>query len=126
MIVFWRRLGAKIELMDPQTHDRILAVVSHMPHILAYTLVNTLMHTRVDSVDMRAYCGGGFKDFTRIAASRPEIWRDICLVNRQAIAKSLVAYMKRLERLKSWIESGKGMLLDKEFLRASEFRRAMR
>lgn len=123
MISFWRRVGAQVEVMDPQLHDRILGVVSHLPHVLVYALVNTLSRTEVDSVDLKAYCAGGFKDFTRIASSRPEIWRDICLVNRRAIGKSLGDYIKNLERLRKLIRNGKGELLEREFAQAYEARR---
>ncbi len=123
MTVFWRRIGARVEIMDPHLHDKILGVVSHLPHVLVYALVNTLSRTRVDSVDLKQYCGGGFKDFTRIASSRPDIWRDICLVNRRAIGKSLGDYIKNLERLKRLMRDGKGSLLEREFARANEVRR---
>ncbi len=119
---FWRRVGARVEVMDPHLHDRVLGVVSHLPHVLAYALVNTLSRTEVDSVDLKDYCGGGFKDFSRIASSRPEIWRDICLVNRQAIGKSLGDYIKSLERLRRWIRNGEGDLLEREFVHANEVR----
>ena len=111
--------------MDPEVHDRILAVVSHLPHVLAYAMVNALGRTAVDSIDPMHYCGGGFKDFTRIAASRPEIWRDICLVNRRAIGKHLTDYIKQLERLRRWIRDGRGDLLQREFARANVIRRQM-
>lgn len=123
MVALWRRVGAKVELMDPELHDRILGIVSHLPHILAYAFVNTLGRTKVDSVDLKDYCGGGFRDFTRIAASRPEIWRDICLFNREVAGKSLGDYIKRLERLRTWIRTGKGDLLEREFSRANAIRK---
>lgn len=122
---FWRRAGARVEIMEPEVHDRILAVVSHLPHVLAYAMVNALGRTAVDSIDPRHYCGGGFKDFTRIAASRPEIWRDICLLNRRAIGKHLTGYIKELERLRRWIRDGRGDLLQREFARANVIRRQM-
>ena len=111
--------------MDPNLHDRILALVSHLPHVLAYALVNTLGRVDVDFVDLKDYCGGGFKDLTRIASSRPEIWRDICLVNRQAVSKSILEYMRCLEQLRKSIHGGEGDLLEKEFNRANELRRAI-
>jgi prephenate dehydrogenase len=104
-------------------HDRILGVVSHLPHVLVFALVNTLSRTKADSVDLKEYCAGGFKDFTRIASSRPELWRDICLLNREAIGKSLSDYIRNLERLRRLIRSGKGELLEREFARANEVRR---
>jgi len=118
----WRKLGAKVELMDPETHDRILGVISHLPHVLVYALVNTLMRTQVRGVDLKSYCAGGFKDFTRIASSRPELWRDICLMNRRAVGQSLGRYIENLERLKCWIEDGKGSLLEREFAQANQTR----
>jgi prephenate dehydrogenase len=120
---FWRRVGAKVEVMDPDLHDRVLAVVSHLPHVLVFTLVNALSRSTVDSVNLKEYCGGGFRDFTRIASSRPEIWRDICLANRRAIGKSLTDYSKQLERLRKWIRNGRADLLEKEFSLANEVRR---
>jgi prephenate dehydrogenase len=118
----WRRVGAHVEIMDPDTHDKILGVISHLPHVLVYALVNALARTRLAGVDLKSYCAGGFKDFTRIAASRPELWRDICLMNRKSIGKSLGDYIKHLEQLKGWIEQGKGALLEREFARANEIR----
>lgn len=123
MVQLWRRVGAQVEIMDPVLHDKVLGVVSHLPHVLAYALVNTLSRTKLDSVDLKDYCAGGFKDFTRIASSRPEIWRDICLLNRQAITKGMGNYIKRLEQLRKWVRDGKGDLLEMEFSRANEIRR---
>ena len=120
--LLWRKVGAKVEMMDPETHDRVLGIISHLPHVLVYALVNTLARTRVHGVDLKSYCAGGFKDFTRIASSRPELWRDICLMNRRAVGQSLGDYIKNLEQLKLWIEEGKGTLLEKEFARANEIR----
>lgn len=121
----WRRIGAKVEVMDPDLHDRILGAVSHLPHLLVYALVNTLSRTKLDSVDLKDYCAGGFRDFTRIASSRPEIWRDICLVNQKAIDKSLGDYIRSLQRLRKFIRSGEGHLLQREFARANEVRNQM-
>lgn len=120
--MLWRKVGAQVEMMDPEIHDRVLAVISHLPHVLVYALVNTLARTRVRRIDLKSYCAGGFKDFTRIASSRPELWRDICLMNRGAVGESLGDYIQSLERLKRWIEEGKGSLLEKEFARANEIR----
>ena len=120
--LLWRKVGAKVELMDPETHDRLLGVISHLPHVLVYALVNALARTRVRGIDLKPYCAGGFKDFTRIASSRPELWRDICLMNRSAVGQSLGEYIKNLQQLQRWIEDGKGALLEREFARASEIR----
>ncbi len=83
------------------THDRVLGVISHLPHVLVYALVNALERTPLNGIDLKKYCAGGFKDFTRIASSRPELWRDICLMNRHALGRSLGDYIKYLERLQS-------------------------
>ena len=120
--LLWRKVGAKVEIMDPATHDRVLGIISHLPHVLVYALVNALARTHVRGVDLKSYCAGGFKDFTRIASSRPELWRDICLMNRGALGQSLGDYIRNLEQLKRWIEEGKGSLLEKEFARANEIR----
>jgi prephenate dehydrogenase len=118
----WRKTGADVEIMDPKIHDRLLGVISHLPHVLVYALVNALERTPLRGVELKKYCAGGFKDFTRIASSRPELWRDICLMNRHALGQSLRDYISYLERLHRWIEDGKGVLLEKEFARAYEIR----
>jgi prephenate dehydrogenase len=120
--MIWRKVGAKVELMDPEVHDRVLGLISHLPHVLVYALVNALDRSRLRGVDLKLYCAGGFKDFTRIASSRPELWRDICLMNRQALGQSLGDYIDSLEQLRRWIAEGKGASLEKEFARAAEIR----
>jgi len=122
VVALWRKAGAEVEIMDPKIHDRLLGVISHLPHVLVYALVNALERTPLRGVELKKYCAGGFKDFTRIASSRPELWRDICLMNRRALGQSLGDYISSLERLRGWIEEGKGALLEKEFARAYEIR----
>jgi prephenate dehydrogenase len=118
----WRKVGAEVEIMHPDMHDRVLGVISHLPHVLVYALVNALERTDVEGVDLKSYCAGGFKDFTRIASSRPELWRDICLMNKKALGRSLGDYIKYLQQLHRWIRDEKGILLEKEFSRAFEVR----
>ena len=118
----WRKVGAEVEIMPPDVHDRVLGIISHLPHVLVYALVNSLERTNVNGVDLKSFCAGGFKDFTRIASSRPELWRDICLMNKKALGHSLGAYIKYLERLNGWIRDEKGALLEKEFSHAFEVR----
>lgn len=125
MAQLWRRVGAKVEIMDAERHDKILGVVSHLPHMAAFGLVNTLDQTKIHGVDIKTYCAGGFKDITRIASSRPELWRDICLLNRRAVSKSLGDYIRNLARLKRWIERGDGRSLERDFARANEVRKEM-
>ncbi|HEY2990112.1 MAG TPA: prephenate dehydrogenase/arogenate dehydrogenase family protein [Candidatus Binatia bacterium] len=119
----WRKVGAKVEEMDPGTHDRVLGFVSHLPHVLVYALVNLMSRAKVDSTKVIEYCGGGFKDFTRIASSRPELWRDICLQNRRAVSKGLSDYIRSLERLKRMIDNEQGAAVEREFALANEARR---
>jgi prephenate dehydrogenase len=119
----WRKVGAQVEVMDAELHDRILGLVSHLPHVLVYALVNLMSRARIDSTDVIEYCGGGFKDFTRIASSRPELWRDICLQNRRAVSQGLADYIRGLERLKRMIDGGEGAALEREFAHANQARR---
>jgi len=118
----WKRVGARVEIMNAEKHDKVLGVVSHLPHVAAYALVNALDQTKVNGVDLKTFCAGGFKDITRIASSRPELWRDICLLNRRAVSKSLGNYIRNLERMKRWIDSGNGASLQHEFAHANEVR----
>lgn len=121
----WREVGAKVEVMDPEVHDKILGLVSHLPHVLVYALVNLMSRAKVDTTDVIEYCGGGFKDFTRIASSRPELWRDICLLNQAAVSRGLADYIKELEGLKKMIDEGKGAPLEHAFALANEARRRL-
>jgi prephenate dehydrogenase len=121
----WRRVGSYVEVIDANQHDRILGVVSHLPHMAAFALVNALDETNLDGVDLKRFCAGGFKDITRIASSRPELWRDICLLNRRALSRSLGTYIRNLERMKRWIDDGNGRALDREFGNANEVRKML-
>ena len=118
----WRKVGAEVEMMPPDMHDHVLGVISHLPHVLVYALVNALERQPRNGLDLKQYCAGGFKDFTRIASSRPELWRDICLMNSRALGRSLGDYIKYLQRLNRWIQEGKGARLEKEFARAYDTR----
>jgi len=118
----WRKVGANVERMHPDVHDHVLGMISHLPHVLVYALVNALERKPKKGVDLKKYCAGGFKDFTRIASSRPELWRDICLMNRRALGRSLGDYIKYLEQLNHWIRDGKGVLLEREFAKAYDIR----
>ena len=122
MVGLWKRVGARVEIMDAEKHDKVLGMVSHLPHVVAYALVNALDQTKVDGVDLKAFCAGGFKDITRIASSRPELWRDICLLNRRAVSKSLGNYIRNLEQMKRWIDSANGLSLERAFAHANEVR----
>ncbi len=115
---FWRRVGARVEIMDAALHDRVLGVVSHLPHVAASALVNALERTKVGSLDLAEYCGSGFRDTTRIAAGRPELWRDICLLNREAVLKGLREYARGIERFAEYVRRNDGPALEREFERA--------
>jgi len=121
----WKQVGAKVEELDADTHDKILGLVSHLPHVLVYGLVNLMNRAHVGSTEVIEYCGGGFKDFTRIASSRPELWRDICLLNRDAVSGGLADYIKELEKLKRLVDEGKGPEIEREFALANEARRRL-
>ena len=121
----WQRVGAKVEVMNAAQHDRVLGLVSHLPHVGAFGLVNVLGRTKLEGVDLKSYCAGGFKDITRIASSRPELWRDICLLNRKAVSQSLGHYIATLQRMKRWIDNGNGRALENEFARANAIRAEM-
>lgn len=117
----WEQCGAKVELMDPELHDRILGGISHLPHLAAYALVDTLMRWDRKS-PMLKYSAGGFKDFTRIAGSSPEMWRDICLENREAIFLALDRYGRALQDLRRLVEMGDAKGLEKLFADCREVR----
>ncbi len=121
----WEAVGSTVSTMDPELHDRVLGAVSHLPHVAAFTLINALSDIRERSVpelDLLAYAGGGLRDTTRIAASSPEMWRDICLWNRTNLVAMIEAYEARLKHLKGLIASGDGVGIEKELERAKVIR----
>ncbi len=101
----WEIAGARVMRMTPEAHDHVFAAVSHLPHVVAYALVNTLLELEKESDGLISYSAGGFRDFTRIAASHPEMWRDICLMNRDNVLDMLERYERSIARLKSLIQS---------------------
>ncbi len=117
----WRAVGASVSLMSVEEHDSILAMTSHLPHMLAYTLVDTLAH-RTHNNSIFRYAAGGFKDFTRIAGSDPTMWHDIALANRQSLLDGLQAFELHLLDLRRAIESGDSDYLKKLFTRAKQAR----
>lgn len=120
---FWTACGARVARLDPARHDRILAAVSHLPHLLASALVAELA-SRKDSAEYLGNAGSGFRDFTRIAGSSPEMWRDIALANRDALLTEIAAYRTALDALALSIEHGDSAALDTMLTRASEARRS--
>jgi prephenate dehydrogenase len=100
----WRGCGANVSTMSPEAHDRIFAAVSHLPHVLAFALVEEIAR-RPNANLLFGFAAGGFRDFSRIAGSSPEMWRDICLANRSAMLQELDAYASRLAHIRSLIEA---------------------
>ena len=102
---FWRDLGSKVEVMDPYTHDFVFASVSHLPHAVAFALVDALIELSEEvGIDLFLYSGAGFKDFTRIAASSPVVWKDIFLENKENVLYTIDRFIKSMEKLKEFIE----------------------
>jgi prephenate dehydrogenase len=119
----WRSTGARLERLMPDDHDRLFAAVSHLPHVLAFALVEMIARDP-DATTKFTHAGAGFRDFTRIAASSPEMWRDVCLANREPLAAELRAYRDRLAAIQAAIETGDGEALLDVFRKASTARRA--
>ena len=117
----WQALGADVEHMPLADHDEVLAATSHLPHLLAFSLVDTLAG-RSENLDIFRYAAGGFRDFTRIAASDPVMWRDIFLANQDAVLRSLDAFTHDLDRLRDAIASGDANTLLGVFTRAKAAR----
>ncbi|MEL6416121.1 MAG: prephenate/arogenate dehydrogenase family protein [Pseudomonadota bacterium] len=123
---FWRRLGANVEMMDPTRHDRVLAITSHLPHLIAYNIVSTAHDMEsVEEGEVVKYSAGGFRDFTRIAASDPTMWRDVFLTNKDAVLETLGRFSEDLAALQRAIRWGDGDTLMQEFTRARGIRAAI-
>lgn len=118
----WKAVGAEVVLMDPMLHDKVLGAVSHLPHAAAYSIVNTAAEIKKNGNNFIAFSGGGFKDFTRIAASSPEMWRDIFLSNRENLVNMISRYQKNLEKLKRYIKDKDSKKLIKELEKAKAIR----
>ena len=113
----WEACGARIFRMTPQQHDAVFAAVSHLPHLLAYALVHEIAG-RADSAQLFGYAAGGFHDFTRIASSHPEMWRDVCVANRDALLAELDRFAARLAALRPLLERGDAKALERIFAEA--------
>ena len=123
---FWKALGSKVDRVDPAHHDRILAITSHLPHLIAYTIVGTAddLGGHLNS-EVLKYAAGGFRDFTRIAASDPTMWRDIFLNNREAVLEVIQRFQEDLFYLQRAIRWGEGDKLFDLFTRTRDIRRAL-
>jgi prephenate dehydrogenase len=113
----WDACGARIIEMTPPRHDEVLAAVSHLPHALAFALVH-MIASRSDATELFSFAGAGFRDFTRIASSSPEMWRDIFLANREAVLAELAAYQDNLTELGQHLRAGDATALEKTFTAA--------
>jgi cyclohexadieny/prephenate dehydrogenase len=123
---FWERLGAQIEIMDARHHDLVLAVTSHLPHLIAYTIVGTASDMEeVTQSEVIKYSAGGFRDFTRIAASDPTMWRDVFLANKDAALEMLQRFTEDLTMLQRAIRWGDGDALFDLFTRTRAIRRSI-
>lgn len=123
---FWRRLGSRVDTMDAAHHDRVLAVTSHLPHLIAYSIVGTASDLEeVTNSEVIKYSAGGFRDFTRIAASDPVMWRDVFLNNREAVLELLGRFTEDLVALQRAIRWGDGEALENLFTRTRAIRRSI-
>jgi cyclohexadieny/prephenate dehydrogenase len=123
---FWAAMGSKVEVMDAGHHDLVLAITSHVPHLVAYNIVGTVadleQHTQSEVIKFSA---SGFRDFTRIAASDPVMWRDVFLTNRDAVLEMLGRFLEDLSRLQRAVRIGDGAALEDWFTRTRAIRRSI-
>ncbi len=118
----WERLGMRVESMPPAEHDRLLALVSHLPHLVAYALVTAIERERVADRDPLSYAGGGLRDTTRIASSHAEMWRDIFLDNRAEVLRAIGQFSAAVEQLRKMIDREEAAPLEAELDRARRAR----
>jgi prephenate dehydrogenase len=121
----WSLTGAMVSVMDADLHDRVFAAVSHLPHVAAFAMMCAVAELNTGSEDYLAYSGAGFRDFTRIAASSPEMWKDICLMNRDNLIPMIDRYLFSLNRFKHEIIAGDEKRLEKHLQLSSDERRGM-
>ncbi len=123
---FWEGLGSEVDIMAPDHHDLVLAITSHVPHLIAFNIVNTAAHLeRVTDSEVIKFSAGGFRDFTRIAASDPTMWRDVFLNNKEAVLEMLGRFTEDLTYLQRAIRYGEGDVLFKMFSEARAVRRGV-
>lgn len=126
LVAFWEALGAMVETMDAEHHDRVLAVTSHIPHLIAYTIVGTASELeQVTRSEVIKYSAGGFRDFTRIAASDPTMWRDVFLHNKEAVLEMLDRFLTDLAHMREAIRAGDGETMFDAFARTRAIRRSI-
>ena len=121
---FWETLGSQVAIMSPERHDIVLATTSHVPHLIAYTLVGTAVDMEmVTRNEVVKFSAGGFRDFTRIAASDPVMWRDVFLTNRESVLEVVDRFIEDLSALKRAIRWDKGDILEEHFAKTRDIRR---
>ena len=126
LAAFWQALGARVEIMDAEHHDLVLAITSHLPHLIAYTIVGTASDLEsVTRSEVIKYSAGGFRDFTRIAASDPVMWRDVFLANKDAVLEMLQRFTEDLTALQRAIRWGDGDALFDRFTKTRAIRRSI-
>ena len=123
---FWKACGSKVELMEANHHDQVLALVSHLPQLISYNIVATASDFEdVSKADVIKYSASGFRDFTRLAASDPTMWRDVCLHNKEAVLEMLARFSEDLSSLRANIRRGDGDALFKLFTNTRSVRRSI-
>jgi len=126
LAAFWQACGSNVDVMTPEHHDLVLAITSHLPHLIAYNIVSTAADLEeVTSSEVIKYSAGGFRDFTRIAASDPTMWRDVFLNNRDAVLEMLGRFSEDLSALQRAIRWGDGDMLFDVFTRSRQIRRSI-
>ena len=126
LAAFWRSLGSNVEIMEPGHHDLVLAITSHVPHLIAYNIVGTVSDLETDTKsEVIKYSASGFRDFTRIAASDPVMWRDVFLTNRDAVLEMLGRFTEDLSVLQRAVRAGDGKKLEEMFTRTRAIRRSI-
>ena len=121
---FWEKLGSKVDIMEAKKHDYILSITSHIPHLIAYNIVNTTINIQDEKKsDIVKYSAGGLRDFTRIAASNPIMWRDVFIQNKKNTSEMIEKFIGNLEDLKKAIENEDGKKLEEIFLKTKKIRK---
>ncbi len=121
---FWKKIGSKVDIMDAKQHDYILSITSHIPHLVAYNIVNTSINIQEEKQSaIIKYSAGGLRDFTRIAASNPIMWRDIFIQNKKNTSKEIEKFIANLEELKNAIENEDGKKLEEIFIKTKKIRK---
>lgn len=120
---FWEALGARVSALDPESHDRVVAAVSHLPHLVAFALVDAVARFQASALEV---AGAGFRDTTRVAASEPRVWQEIFLANREALSASLATFRRALDELEALIAAGDAAAVEAALARIKACREALR